>query len=229
MQDYLEDINCKRPLYADLAHKEVDERFHAFSDAADIVARMKDSRKKNSTILTMGLWPLDFVSINDWRQSTHGPRVFAEYVAMARIEICLVEEYRASMFQDCKPAAYIRSGLASALAAACKSMPWEVENPLTGKLEKRSIRRFKYVDKIPCDVPSLSTAPEVDVVDLKQTRERLARTDALAADAVGLLKKLENFKGSAAAPNSKLLDLDVSIAITSLKRVRRLLSIFTTF
>jgi len=122
MEAYLERIDCERPLYADVVHKKVDE---AFDDAPELVKRMKDSRKKNSQIVTLGLWPLDVVSYNDWRQSTHAPKIYSEWVAMARIEILIVDEYRASMFEECDAAAFIRLGLAQALTEACKPKQWE--------------------------------------------------------------------------------------------------------
>jgi len=205
MQDYLEkeQIDCNRPLYNDVVKKKVDTRFNkAFSDAPDIVTKMKESRKKNSNIVTMGLWPLDVVSYHDWRSSTHTNKIFPEYVTMARIEIQLVGEYRASMFKECQASAYIRMGLASALAEACKATA-----------------RFIYIDKVPCKGPSVSEAPKVNVVDLKKSRERVARSEIMVAEAVSLLKKIENLKGSAAAPGSKMIDHGVADAVTKLRRV----------
>jgi len=41
----------------------------------------------------------------------------------------------------------------------------------------------------------------------------------MAADAVALLKKIENFKGSAAIPGSKKIDRNVASAVTRLWKV----------
>jgi len=41
----------------------------------------------------------------------------------------------------------------------------------------------------------------------------------MAADAVALLKKIESFKGSAAAPGSKKIDVGVTNTVTCLHKV----------
>ena len=117
----------------------------------------------------IGLWPLNFILYNDWWESTHPAKSFPKYIAMARIERDIVEGYRASMFKDCTASAYIWMGLASALAEACKAKAWDVPNTHTGKMEKKTIRCFIYINKIPCNGLSISTAPKVNIVDLKQS------------------------------------------------------------
>lgn len=219
MQDYLVHLDSDRPAYADVVHKRLDPKFNNY-DTTELVARMKESRKRNSTIVTIGLWPLDFVSYHDWRHSTHASKIFAEYVTMARIEMAIVEDYRASMFKKCAASLFIRTGLASALAEACKPKAWEVTDPVSGKKETKTMRRFVYVDKVPSKGPPLSKAPKVNVVDLKQYRDRELKAQKMAADTVALLKRIENFKGSAAAPNSKKIDPGVARAVTALQRVR---------
>jgi len=223
MQHYMAQIDSQRPLYADIVKKAVDKKFKkAFNEPAEFVTKMKESRRKNSSVFTLGLWPLDVVSYNDWRESSHSGKSYPEYVAMARIERDIVAEYRPLLFKKCTAAAFIRMGLASALNEACKVKAWDLPNEQTGKTQKKTIRRFYYADRITCNGLSLSEAPKVNVVDLKQSREREAKSKKLAAEAVAILKKIENFKGSAAAPGSNRIDEGVSDAITRLHEVRSL-------
>jgi len=127
MQDYMAKIDCKCLLYADIAHQSVGKKFNkAFNDAPDIVVRMKDSCKKKSTIIMIGLWLLDFVLYNNWQKSTHPMKSFPEYIVMACIERDIVEGYHASMFKDCAASVYIQMALASTLTEACKVKAWEV-------------------------------------------------------------------------------------------------------
>jgi len=140
MQDYMEQIDCDHPLYANVVHKKVNEKFNKpFSNATNLIARMKDSCKKNSTIVMIGPWPLDSMLSNNWWHSTHPVKNFPEYVTMAGIEMDLVEDYHALMFKECPTSVYIQKGLASALTEACKAKAWEVPNTHTGKMEKKSI------------------------------------------------------------------------------------------
>jgi hypothetical protein len=226
MQSYIEQIDCERPTYTEVVKKQVDRKFNnAYIDAPDLLKRMRDSRKKNADVVTIGLWPLDFVSYDDWRQTTHAKKKFPEYVTMARIEVTIVDGYRSKMLKKCPASAYIRINLASALADACKATAWQVQNADTGKMEKKTLRRFAYVDKIACKEPS--TFPKVNVVDLKESRQRVANAESLATEAAALLKKVENFRGSSAIPGSKMIDKGVSDAITTLREVRCLDILFT--
>jgi len=77
MQAYMEQVECEHPVYGDITSGKVNEKFdRAFDDSMDLVMWMKDYHKKNSTIVMIGLWPLDFVSYNDWQQSTHAGKLF---------------------------------------------------------------------------------------------------------------------------------------------------------
>ena len=57
---------------------------------------------------------------------------------------------------------------------------------------------------------------KIDIVNLKQTQERVLRFETLNTEAVGLLRKIENFRGSSATPGSKEIDKGVSKAVTGL-------------
>lgn len=224
MQDYIEQLkDCERPSYADVANKKVDQKYASvFSDPTEFIDNMKAVRKKKTTVFTIGLWPLDFESFNDWRLTSHGPKIYPEYVKMAQIEIHIIAKYRSTMFKKCSSAAHIRTGLAKALAQVCK--PTSFDGPLKkgGKTQKTPVRRFIYADKLACDAPTTNDAPEVDVVDLKQNRDRLRKSEGMAAEAISLLKKIEYFKGAAAVPGSSKMDTSVSKAVTRLRKVRRL-------
>jgi len=220
MQAYMEQVECECPVYGDITSGKVDEKFNrAFDDSMDLITWMKDYCKKNSTIVMIGLWPLDFVSYNDWRQSTHVRKLFPEYVMMARIEMHIVGEYHVDMFQECPAAAYIWLGLASTLREACKAKAWDLLNAKTGKMEKKMVGPFVYVDHIRCNGAAASGPPKVNVVDLKQNQKRVEREESLAAETIALLKKIENFRGSMAAPGSNKIDKGVAEAVTYLHKV----------
>ena len=210
-------------MYNDVVHKKVDEKFtKCFIDSPDIVANMKNSKKAKATVITCGLWPLDVISHSDWRQSTHAGKTYAEWVSMARMEIQLVQTYRATLLRQCPAALFIRIGLAKALEEACNITPWEVKDETTGTTVKKHVRRFVYADKVPSEGTTISQAPKVNVVELKESREREARSQSLAKEAGALLKKIEHFKGSSAAPGSRKIDEGVSQAIRRLRAVSSL-------
>jgi len=100
---------------------------------------------------------------------------------MACIKMHIVGEYHVDMFQECSTAVYIQLGLASALREACKAKAWDLLNTKTGKMEKKMIGHFVYVDHVPCNGTAASGPPKVNVIDLKQNRKRVEREESLAA------------------------------------------------
>lgn len=224
MQAYLDTIDCERPSYNEIAHNKLDPKYNPnFGNTKEFIANMSASRKKNATIVSIGFWALDFVSYSDWRQSTHAGKTFPEFVSMACIEHNVVYRYRPIMFKECLASAHIRTALAEALGEACKPQLFETGKKKAGKKQKSASRRFFYPDKLACEPPSKVT---IDVVQLKQTRERVLKFESLNTEAAALLRKIENFKGSSAAPNSKEIDKGVSKAITRLRDVRYLSRLF---
>jgi len=221
MQAWLNRVDSERPLYSEVVHKKVDDKLlKCYVDSPNIIEKMKESKKQKLTVVTFGLWPLDVVSYNDWRHSSHASKTYAEWITMARMEIFCLKEYQAWMLQECPGAVSICLGLAEALGEACNLTPWDVLDEKMGKTVKKHLARFVYVDKIPSNDKVLSEVGEVNVVKLKENWERVARAQALAKEGTGLLRKIQQFKGSLAAPGSRKLDRDMSQAIRDLRSVR---------
>jgi hypothetical protein len=168
MQDYLDHHPAvRRPTYAEITSSKARSSFtEAFANTEDLLKAMKDSKSKKAT--TTGLWLLDVHSYHDWRNTTHVKKVYTEYIAMAHIEISVIKSYRATLFQQCPSAAFIRRSVASLLTDVSKVKAWPGFNPVTKRNEKRQVRRFYYADKVPCDSPVVNDLPDINVVDLKR-------------------------------------------------------------
>jgi hypothetical protein len=207
-----------RPVYNEVSTAKAKSEYEdAYGNTDDLLKSMKEAKSKKTG--TLGLWPLDAHSYNDWRTTSHVKKVFTDYIVMARIEISIVNSYRPALIQNCPAAAFIRVSLASLLSDVCNIRAWSGINPDTNQREKRQVRRFIYADKITCDLPSAPQPPPVDVLDLKLKRQRASRSKALAADAVAILKKVEALRAAAATPKGKELDRTVAKAVKSLKNV----------
>jgi hypothetical protein len=220
MQDYIDHHTPKRrPAYNEITSAKAKSAFKdAFANTDELMKPMKEARSSKSSSST-GLWPLDFHSYHDWRTTTHVKKVYTEYIVMARIEIAIIQSYRPKLFEQCPSALFIRAGIAALLNDTCTVRQWSVRNPDTLKYEMRHVRRFVYADKVPYQKTTSEDPPAINVIDLKLKRQRAAKSEHLASDAIVALKKIESLKGAAAHPGSKELDIGVYNAMKLLRQV----------
>ncbi|KIL66948.1 hypothetical protein M378DRAFT_9652 [Amanita muscaria Koide BX008] len=224
MQQYLETHqHPRRPQFLDVSRKKVLEQYKAAFDDNEnaptlkIMKELKNTKQASAHVGTL-VWPLDFHSCLDWRETGRNSRqTLSEYIHMANIELNIISQYRSTLLTECQAAAYIRYKVSSELALYSKKKPRNIINPKSQKMESKLESLFIYHDKVPNSVTANAEPPAFDTEATKAKRGNAARTRKQLADTEAVLKKLESLAAVSAAPGNTDMHPSIFKLINELK------------